>query len=77
MTRIFEQEVECCVCQEKSKHMIIGSTNSFGSPDLDTRPPEMKRSTLSLWIQRCPSCGYSSPDLSDCEAHIAEYSCHR
>ena len=46
--------------------MGIGSTNSFGSPDLDTRPPEMQRSTIYHWIQRCPSCGYCSPDISEC-----------
>ena len=32
----------------------------FGSSDLDTRPPEMKRSTMRAWIQRCPSCRYCS-----------------
>ncbi|MGV6852048.1 MAG: DUF2225 domain-containing protein [bacterium] len=66
MTTMYEEEVECCICGEKSNHMGIGSTNSFGSPDLDTRPPEMQRSTIYQWIQRCPSCGYCSPDLSEC-----------
>jgi hypothetical protein len=46
--------------------MVIGSTNSFGSPDLDTRQPEMQRSTIYHWIQQCPKCGYCSPDLSEC-----------
>jgi hypothetical protein len=35
------------------------STNTVrGNPDIDNRPPEMLRSTISLWVQRCPSCGY-------------------
>ena len=72
MTTMFEVEVECRVCGEKCNRMSIGSTNSFGSPDLDTRPPEMQRSTIYQWIQRCPSCGYCSPDLSKCEANVAE-----
>jgi len=44
--------------------MAIASTISIGSPDLDTRPPEMKRSTIFAWVQRCPDCGYCSSDLS-------------
>jgi hypothetical protein len=36
----------------------------FGSMDLDTRPPEMQRSTMIAWIQRCPSCGYCAGDTS-------------
>lgn len=44
--------------------MLLTSTNRFGVPDLDTRPPEMMRSTMHLWIQRCPSCGYCAPDVS-------------
>lgn len=64
MTTIFEEVVECCICGEKSNHMGIRSTSSFGSPDLDTRPAEMQRSTIYHLIQRCPSCGYCSSDLS-------------
>lgn len=44
--------------------MGISSTISFGSPDLDTRPPEMKRSTIFAWVQRCPDCGYCASDVS-------------
>jgi hypothetical protein len=66
MTTMFEEEVECCICGEKSHHIDIGSSSSFGSPDLDTRPPEMQRSTIYHWIQRCPLCGYCSSDLSEC-----------
>jgi hypothetical protein len=40
------------------------STNAFGSPDLDLRPPEMQRSTMNCWVQSCPSCGYCAGDLS-------------
>ncbi len=72
MTTMFKKEVECCVCGEKNSHTGIGSTNSFGSPDLDTRPPEMQRSTIYHWIQRCPSCGYCSSDLSKCSNNTKE-----
>ncbi|MBP7882010.1 MAG: DUF2225 domain-containing protein [Candidatus Methylopumilus sp.] len=72
MTTLFDKEVECSVCGEKSTHMVIGSTNSFGSPDLDTRQPEMQRSTIYHWIQRCPKCGYCSSNLSKCSENTKE-----
>lgn len=34
------------------------------SPDLDGRPGEPARATLSRWIQVCPSCHAAAPDLS-------------
>jgi len=72
MTTLSEEEVECCACGTESIHMSIRSTNTFGSPDLDTRPPEMQRSTIYLWIQRCPSCGYCSSDLSECNEDLKD-----
>ena len=41
------------------------STNASGSCDLDLRPPEMQRSTMNLWVQECPECGYVSSNISD------------
>ena len=32
--------------------------------DLDTRPPEMERSTMMVWIQQCPNCGHCAKDVS-------------
>jgi hypothetical protein len=40
------------------------STTTFGSPDLDLRPPEMQRSTMGTWLQLCPHCAYCAPDIS-------------
>jgi hypothetical protein len=65
MTTLFPQEETCFVCGKTSKHTVIGSTNTFGSPDLDLRPPEMQRSTITHWVQRCPSCGYCSSSISE------------
>lgn len=64
MTTIRKETVACSVCGSQSERTTIGSTNEFGSPDLDTRPPEMKRSTLFAWIHRCPDCGYCAPDIT-------------
>lgn len=64
MTTYFSQNVTCANCHKNSTHHVLGSTNTFGSPDLDLRPPQMKRSTMGAWLQHCPHCGYVSYDLS-------------
>ena len=65
MTTISEAGVTCSVCGTISKHRKISSTNEFGHMDLDTRPPEMRRSTMEYWVQECPMCGYVSGDLEE------------
>ncbi len=64
MTTIYEKKARCAVCGFETAYAGIGSTNAFGPPDLDTRPPEMKRSTIFAWVQRCPACGYCASDVS-------------
>jgi len=71
MTTLYEETAKCVVCGAKSKYMVIGSTNTFGSPDLDTRPPEMQRSTMFAWVQRCPKCGYCASDISE-DSEVAQ-----
>jgi hypothetical protein len=51
-----------------SSHIGISSTNAFGSADLDTRPPEMQRSTISSWVQKCPECGYCAREIDKAPA---------
>jgi hypothetical protein len=65
MTTIMRQDIKCAVCGSINEYSLLGSTNSFGSPDLDLRPPEMQRSTMSMWIQECPDCGYCCTDISE------------
>lgn len=64
MTTLATLTVVCGACGYIFRYDALVSTNAFGSPDLDTRPPEMKRSTMRAWIQRCPSCGFCSPDVT-------------
>ncbi len=64
MTMIESKSVRCGHCGKSSKHMVLMSTNEFGSPDLDLRPPEMQRSTMDTWLKLCPACGYCAPNLS-------------
>lgn len=64
MTTFARESVVCGACGQVFSHQALASTNTFGSPDLDTRPPEMQRSTMRAWIQRCPSCGFCAPDVT-------------
>ena len=62
-----EKKKTCFLCGTESTHTGVISTASLGSTDLDSRPPEPERSSLSYWIHTCPSCRYCAPDLSDGE----------
>lgn len=64
MTRILSENNKCAVCGAVNRYRIMASTNEFGSPDLDLRPSEMRRSTMSFWVQKCPKCGYVSKRIS-------------
>ena len=66
MTKIVRSRCECAVCGAKNRYSVLASTNTFGGgPDLDLRPPEMRRSTMPYWVQECPECGYISEEVSD------------
>lgn len=65
MSRISLLNRKCSVCGTESEQRVLTSTNAFGSPDLDLRPPEMQRSTMPCWIQECPHCGYISESIED------------
>ena len=72
MTTLFQEPKECYVCGHIGEYSEMGSTNAFGSPDLDTRPPEMERSTISYRIQICPNCFYCGPDISKGDPRIKD-----
>ncbi|MBE6036592.1 MAG: DUF2225 domain-containing protein [Clostridiales bacterium] len=55
--------VKCSVCGKESRQRVLASTSIFGSPDLDLRPAELKRSTMHYWVQECPHCGYVAERL--------------
>ena len=65
MSRPITIENNCYVCGQESCQTVLASTNRFGYPDLDLRPPEMERSTMKWWIQKCPHCGYVSYNISN------------
>jgi hypothetical protein len=70
MTTIFRQSATCAVCGRTAEATLTGSTNQFGFPDLDFRPPEMMRSTIGSWLQECPSCGYCAESLEEADAGV-------
>lgn len=65
MTQIIPITHECSVCGKKVESYGLMSTNTWGSPDLDTRPPEMMRSTMNTWVQECPNCGYAAKSVKN------------
>lgn len=73
VTTIFPIEVRCACCGHQSRHLVMGSTNQMGSPDLDLRPPEMERSTMDCWLQECEMCHYTAPDLKAAPPAQAKY----
>lgn len=63
MTTYFKDPQTCAVCGDLVQCSVLGSTNSFGSPDLDLRPAEMERSTMDVWLQECPKCHFVNGNL--------------
>ena len=63
MTTMYQDTVKCYVCGKESNQTFLGSTNSFGSQDLDLRPPEMMRGTMAYWAHECPYCGYIAKNI--------------
>ncbi|WP_155829735.1 hypothetical protein [Butyrivibrio sp. AC2005] len=66
MTTFRKLECKCAICGTTSEFDVLSSSNTCdGGPDLDTRPAEMYRSTMHLWLQECPKCKYVSGNISD------------
>lgn len=67
MTTVGIHDAVCALCGAASKHQCLNSTNAFGPPDLDLRPPPMQRSTIRLWVEECPRCGYIADDIEEAD----------
>ena len=65
MTIITKFEKKCSVCDRTSLQPVLGSTNTWGYPDIDLRPPEMQRSTIDIWLVECPHCGYVASNIEN------------
>lgn len=65
MTTFASDNRPCGHCGATVECTLLASTNRFGSPDLDLRPPEMERSTMHMWLQACPTCGYVAYEIEE------------
>jgi hypothetical protein len=65
MSTFFEEITKCAVCGTEAEYTYMGSSSGCGYADLDTRPPELERSTMFTWVHRCPGCGYCAEDVSE------------
>ena len=65
MTTFRQKQMTCTVCGNTFEGRILTSTNTMGPPDLDLRPAEMARSTLSMEITVCPCCHYVAYDIAE------------
>jgi hypothetical protein len=70
MTTYTNEFVTCDICKSESIQVILTSTSDFGSPDLDLRPPRLRRSTMKSWIQCCPDCGYVASEIGEAPANL-------
>ncbi len=61
----------CAVCGSPARP-VFRAPPAEQAPDLDGRPGEPTRSTLSQWIATCRRCGASGPDLAALPAGAAD-----
>ena len=72
MTTFRSEKVNCAVCGAENEHRVMTSTSSFGGPDLDFRPPMVKRDALWMKVTACSECGFAAQDLSVSEESAVE-----
>jgi hypothetical protein len=63
VTSTSSETVRCAACGKESSAEVLHSASEFFPRDLDGRPGEMYRSTISCWINECPHCGLCAPKL--------------
>ncbi len=63
---------KCACCGHSSEVNVLASTSSFGSPDIDLRPPPLHRFTMDTWVECCDQCGYCAKDIRHAPEQIRE-----
>lgn len=63
---------KCAVCGHEAEYKLIMSTSSFGSSDLDTRPPALARFLLTDQVEFCEHCGYANIDINSLSSENAK-----
>jgi uncharacterized protein (DUF2225 family) len=72
MTRLTKIEITCAICGKQSEHTVMSSTSEFGARDLDSRPADPARWSMSWWVRECPNCGYASQNLDKAKNYECE-----
>lgn len=73
MTTLFLTDKTCYICGSNNKYPQIDLSLSItGTRDLDGRPSHIQRSLVYLWIQKCTSCGYCAPEISNGKQNYSE-----
>lgn len=62
----------CAVCGQESQPPAFRPPPVEQAPDLDLRPGERLRGSMSRWLQACPHCGYAAPDIARAHPGAAE-----
>lgn len=56
MSKFIEKEISCVMCGHVNTVTILTQATTEGSADLDSRPPEKRRSAMPLWVHKCDKC---------------------
>lgn len=56
MSKFIEKEMNCMMCGHVNTVTILTAATTEGSADLDSRPPEKRRSAMPLWVHQCEHC---------------------
>ena len=73
MSTVVQDKMKCTCCGKKFGIGVIGSTSRLGYMDLDTRPPQMLRSTMMYWIHTCPKCGFVNDTEKEDNSGLKDY----
>jgi len=57
MSKFVDKEMVCGVCGHICQVTILTAATTTGTADLDSRPPEKRRSAMPLWVHKCETCG--------------------
>ena len=72
MTMITSKRMMCRACGTLGSYCVLVSTNSFGDPDLDSRPQEMARGDVLRSLMRCEHCDYCAPTISEGPENVSD-----
>lgn len=73
MSTLYLTEKRCYHCNTPGRYPQIDPyITIIGPKDLDGRPAHIQRSSVYIWVQRCPNCGYCTQDISSGDQFVKE-----